>query len=93
VASGDSTDDGQYVVATFLADFTQMTLFAYNVADPESGDCCNGGGNGVMGSAYILIEDPTSPATPEPGTLLLLGSGLLAVGRFTRRKIAAQTKN
>jgi hypothetical protein len=91
VASGDSTDIGQYVVATFTADSRGMAIWSYNAAHPEFN--LNGGGNGAIGSAFILIEDPTGPTTPEPGTLLLLGSGLLAAGRFTRRKVAAQAKN
>jgi len=54
-----------------------------------------GGNVDDIGGAITFdgYEAPPSPTTPEPGTLLLLGSGLLAVGRFTRRRIAAQTKN
>ncbi len=37
--------------------------------------------------------DPFTAGTPEPGTLLLLGSGMLALGRFTRRKLATSAKN
>jgi hypothetical protein len=93
VASGDPNDIGQYVVATFVADEQSMFLYSYSAADPETGINDNGGGNGDLGAAWVLIQDPTSPATPEPGTLLLLGSGLLAVGRFTRRKLAPQGKS
>jgi len=40
-----------------------------------------------------LAGSEFASSTPEPGTLLLLGSGIVAIGKFPRRKIAAQTKN
>ncbi len=39
------------------------------------------------GGGSMLVADPTSP-TPEPGTLLLLGSGLLGLAPFVRRGFA-----
>jgi hypothetical protein len=35
---------------------------------------------------YIPVPDTTTSSVPEPGTLLLLGLGLLGIGGMTRRK-------
>jgi hypothetical protein len=36
-------------------------------------------------SPAILVPDPPSPAVPEPGTLLLLGSGFVGLAAFRKR--------
>lgn len=45
-----------------------------------------GGGN--CGGEDVLIDGPTSP-TPEPGTYLLMGTGLLMLGFLMRRKFVS----
>jgi type VI secretion system secreted protein VgrG len=54
----------------------------------DSSDCSAISSTGFNGGAIEAgIVVPTSVVTPEPGTLLLLGTGLLAVGLSVRRKV------
>ncbi|HZL67898.1 MAG TPA: PEP-CTERM sorting domain-containing protein [Candidatus Limnocylindrales bacterium] len=72
------------------ADNDQATLLASNIASSIAAD---GGGSGTAsgftsstGSHFTSDYGRSSP-TPEPGTLLLLGSGLLCAGYTVRRRM------
>jgi hypothetical protein len=52
------------------------------------------GGTLVLDDATPVITfsakvDPADPAVPEPGTFLLLATGLLGIGRFVKQRIAS----
>jgi hypothetical protein len=55
-----------------------------------NGDTTDTGGNGIDVLAYAQGGlPPASGATPEPSSLLLLGTGLAALGGLVRRKLRA----
>ncbi|HUI40988.1 MAG TPA: PEP-CTERM sorting domain-containing protein [Terriglobia bacterium] len=61
------------------ANITSIQVLAYDCSGNGGGDC-----NGF--AINRLLFETSSPTTPEPASLLLLGSGLGAVG-FLRRKL------
>jgi hypothetical protein len=90
VAAGTTGEIGFVVGSAFSAgsySFSgtsgwQRVSFSTTGATNEFGFEIFSGGGGSM-----LVADPTAP-TPEPSSLLLLGSGLLGFAPFLRRKFA-----
>jgi hypothetical protein len=86
-ASNDATaadifsadDTGFFSLANFLANFNGLSSNAVTTAEDANGN--------VNYVGYTFSSPETTP-TPEPGTLLLLGSGLLGFGGLLRRKLA-----
>jgi hypothetical protein len=87
-AAAVDTVNGLGLVAGDTLDF-ESTLTVY--ADPADFDSINSSLDGLLlpglglSAPDILIGDD-APATPEPGTLVLLGAGLASLGFLRRRK-------
>lgn len=73
--------------------YTNLTMLQYAVIDISQYYFTTGGGPGGPQERGIEIERVShvnaTTSVPEPGTLLLLGSGLLGLGLMRRRKHAA----
>ena len=72
---------GGMVVVTGTVNGGQVTLII-DVKTPLSG--LNGTASGTLSAAVVFHT-----VTPEPGTMLLFGSGLLLVAGVLRRKLIA----
>jgi len=59
----------------------QIDVYAYNINFGQSTNASIGDGNA---SGWALVPDTT--AVPEPATMLLLGSGLLGLAGFARKR-------
>ncbi len=86
---GDAFAGFSFDIATTVAG--GLSLDDINV--PKTGDLtnivshvCENSGGGCMGSGTNSIIHAYIGVTPEPGSYLLFGSGLLALGIFLRRK-------
>jgi hypothetical protein len=58
------------------------------LAETVYDDHSTGGPNGVLANIYEGTAPPIT-TTPEPSTLMLLGSGLVGLAGFVRRRVAA----
>jgi hypothetical protein len=74
---------GNFQIQSFFDIFTDLSLDGGNTWYPSSG------GNGPGGGALMTLQEPTTATTPEPGTFLGLGTGLLGLGVGLKRKLFA----
>ncbi|MGH9402949.1 MAG: PEP-CTERM sorting domain-containing protein [Terriglobia bacterium] len=76
-----------------LSASTPLTIIGNQTSDLAytSPATFSGGGSGLVGAGTEIDDTTTSSpsTTPEPASLLLLGSGLLAIGFFIRHKYVA----
>ena len=70
------------------ADITSIDIATFN-CDGGKYPQCNGGGFPGFAINRLTIQDTSASATPEPASLLLLSSGIAALG-FLRRKTATR---
>ena len=74
--------DSTTALGYFLANYTGLSSNAQFINENPTGLTSYADGG-------YLINSPETTATPEPGSLILLASGLLGMAGFLRRKIAA----
>lgn len=92
--AGPDTKNPDLLTALGLAPDTPFAFFGFTLAAIDTDS------TGVPGNTYyvatstlmINMEQPPVNAVPEPGTLLLLGSGLAAAGIWGRRGFRKQEK-
>lgn len=74
----NANDDGSAIFISFLSNTPNVWFLDFNVVDQFGGDSL------AIGSVTL-----TTTTTPEPSSLMLLGSGLLGLAGVLRRKLKA----
>lgn len=81
----DSNADNEALILDFQSALTNATNGTKDFLNTSVSDDCGGCGFAVTGT--VVTAGPAS--TPEPTSLMLLGSGLLGLVGFGRRKLRA----
>lgn len=68
--------------STDSANFAANTVFVGNLTK----DIAVNGNGGVAGVSQVTNEFSTSSGVPEPGSMMLLGSGLMTLAGYVRRR-------
>jgi len=78
-----TNSNGAHFAVHYKTNLSGCTGFAgdFNVATNSNTDCGTGGGPGGPGGVAT-----TATQVPEPSSMLLLGSGLLALAQYVRRQ-------
>lgn len=80
--------DMNHVAASVTGDGNSLSLFGIGMLGLTGFD--DTPGNWIFttqGESAILTFSATSASVPEPGTIILLGAGLIGVGIYTRKRI------
>lgn len=82
-ASGPDRKDELLLQALSIAPDTQFEFYGFSISTKNLVQ----GSQGYYGTPYSTDISNTSTSVPEPGSLMLLGLGLIGVGVVARRKL------